>query len=114
MSGRFAFNTAIAAVMELVNECYKRRDSAAHDALHFAASTAASLIFPFAPHCAADAYERLTGARVWEQPWPDADPRFLERDAVPIVVQVNGKVRDRFEAASGTSREDLEEAARER
>ncbi len=113
MSGRFAFNTAIAAVMELVNECYRRRETAAADALHFAAATAASLIFPFAPHTGADAYDALTGARVWEQPWPAADSRYLERDLVTIVVQVNGKVRDRFEAPPGTAREELEARARD-
>jgi leucyl-tRNA synthetase len=114
MAGRFAFNTAIAAVMELVNECYKQRAAASPDVLHFATATAASLIFPFAPHTGSDVYDMLTGDRIWEQPWPAADPRFLERDTVPIVVQVNGKVRDRFEAAAGTSREELEAAARER
>jgi len=113
MAGRFAFNTAIAAVMELVNECYKHRTDVAGDVLHFAASTAASLIFPFAPHCGSDVYEMLTGDRVWEQPWPAADQTYLERDTVPIVVQVNGKVRDRFEAASDTSREELERTARD-
>jgi leucyl-tRNA synthetase len=113
MSGRFAFNTAIAAVMELINECYRHRDEAAHDALHFAVSTAASLIFPFAPHTAADVYDALTGDRVWEQAWPIADQAYLESDTVAIVVQVNGKVRDRFETATGTDREALEAAARE-
>ena len=77
------------------------RRRAPHDALHFAAATAASLIFPFAPHTGADAYDALTGDRVWEQPWPAADPAYLERDTVTVVVQVNGKVRDRFEAAAG-------------
>jgi leucyl-tRNA synthetase len=99
--------------MELVNECYRRRETVAEDALHFAAATAASLIFPFAPHTGCDAYDALTGMRVWEQPWPAADPRYLERDTVTIVVQVNGKVRDRFEAAPGTAREELETRARE-
>ena len=65
-SGRFAFNTAIAAVMELVNECYARRASCRiDDALRFAAATAASLVFPFAPHCGAEVYEHAHGpARV--------------------------------------------------
>src|SRR3712207_861341 len=57
MAGRFAFNTAIAAVMELVNEAYRRRDAVQPAALHFATATAASLIFPFAPHCGAEVYE---------------------------------------------------------
>jgi leucyl-tRNA synthetase len=114
MSGRFAFNTAIAAVMELVNECYARRAGAGEEPLRFAIGTAASLIFPFAPHCGADVYEALTGARVWEEPWPDADPALLVRDEVEIAVQVNGKLRDRMQAPASTSREDLEALARGR
>jgi leucyl-tRNA synthetase len=113
MSGRFAFNTAISAVMELVNECYRRRDAVEPASLHFAAATAASLIFPFAPHCGSEVYDRLTGQRVWEQPWPAADPVFLERESVEIVVQVNGKVRDRLQAPSEASREELEAMARQ-
>jgi leucyl-tRNA synthetase len=114
MAGRFAFNTAIAAVMELVNEAYRRRESVAADALHYAAATAASLIFPFAPHTGADVFERLTGERVWEQPWPEADLGLLERDVIEVVVQVNGKLRDRIQAAAGASREELEALARAR
>jgi leucyl-tRNA synthetase len=111
MTGRFAFNTAISAVMELVNECYRRRDAAQPSSLHFAAATAASLIFPFAPHCGSEVYERLTGNRVWEQPWPVADPAFLERETIEVVVQVNGKVRDRMQVPSAAEREELEALA---
>src|SRR5436190_9998295 len=68
MAGRFAFNTAISAVMELVNEAYRRRDTVRPATLHFATATAASLIFPFAPHTGADVCEMLTGDRVWETP----------------------------------------------
>ena len=64
---RFAFNTAIAAVMELLNDCSRLRDSAGEETQRFALATAASLLFPFAPHVCADVYERLTGERVWEQ-----------------------------------------------
>jgi leucyl-tRNA synthetase len=112
LAGRFAFNTAIAAVMELVNEAYRRREGASDDAMHFAAATAASLIFPFAPHTGTEVYELLTGDRVWEEPWPSADPAMLERDVVEIGVQVNGKLRDRVQVAAGASREDVEAAAR--
>jgi leucyl-tRNA synthetase len=111
MAGRFAFNTAIAAVMELLNEISRHRQTASAGALRFALATASSLLFPFAPHTAADAYERLTGRRVWEEEWPDADPRFLERDTIELVCQVNGKVRDRVQAPSGAPRELLEELA---
>jgi leucyl-tRNA synthetase len=115
MAGRFAFNTAIAAVMELVNEGYKPDVGgvASAGALRFAATTAASLVFPFAPHAGADAYERLTGRRVWEEPWPRADPGLLERDTFQLVVQVNGKVRDRVEAPRAADPEELKALARE-
>ena len=114
---RFQFNTAIAAVMELVNEIYKLKDglygdAAGDAAVRFATSTAASLIFPFAPHLGSHVYELLEGVRVWEQPWPEADPALLEHDTFPLVVQVNGKLRDRIEASSGASEEELLALAR--
>jgi leucyl-tRNA synthetase len=110
MAGRFAFNTAIAAIMELTNTISKQREEAdpSPGALRFALITAASLLFPFAPHAAADAYHRLTGTRVWDEPWPAADHRFIERDTYELVCQVNGKVRDRVEAPTGADREELE------
>src|SRR3954453_14740246 len=113
MAGRFAFNTAIAAVMELVNEAYRRREKVQPGTLHFATATAASLIFPFAPHTAAEVYEALTSERVWETPWPEADLSLLERDVVQVVVQVNGKVRDRIQASASATREELEALGRE-
>ena len=100
--------------MELVNECYARREAVSAATLRFATATAASLIFPFAPHCGADVYERLTGARVWEEPWPAADPALLERDEVEIALQINGKLRDRMPAPAGADREQLETLARDR
>jgi leucyl-tRNA synthetase len=112
MTGRFAFNTAIAAVMELTNECYHRRPAVRPETLAFATATAASLIFPFAPHCGADVYEMLTGRRVWEEPWPVADPALLERDVVELVVQVNGKLRDRIAAPADATRDEQEQLAR--
>jgi len=112
MAGRFAFNTAIAAVMELVNEVYRHRESADAPAQRFAVATAASLVFPFAPHVASEVYELLTGRRVWEQHWPSADPALLESDTFELVCQVNGKVRDRVPAPASASREELETLAR--
>jgi leucyl-tRNA synthetase len=114
MSERFAFNTAIAAVMELVNEGYRHIETASGAVLAEATATAASLIFPFAPHAGSEVYEMLTGRRVWEEPWPDADPRYLERDVVEIVAQVNGKLRDRFEAPAGVPRDELQTLAADR
>ena len=113
----FQFNTAIAAAMELVNEAYRlkdglHRDAAGIAAVRFATSTAASLVFPFAPHLGAEIWERLEGGRVWEQPWPEADPALLVSDTVTLVVQVNGKLRDRIEAAADAPEGELLALAR--
>jgi leucyl-tRNA synthetase len=109
---RLAFNTAIAAVMELVNEIYRERDSAPPSHVRFAVATAASLIFPFAPHLGAEVYERMTGRRVWEEAWPVADPALLVTDEIQLVVQLNGKLVDRIAAPAEASDEQLEEIAR--
>ena len=109
---RFTFNTAIAAVMELLNDSSRLRDSVAPDTLRFSLATAASLLFPFAPHIGADVYDMLTGERVWEQPWPQADESMLERDQYELVCQVNGKVRDRVQASSDAAPHELEELCR--
>ncbi|HEY5816331.1 MAG TPA: leucine--tRNA ligase [Solirubrobacterales bacterium] len=114
----FQFNTAIAAVMELVNEAYRLKDGLYADpagtaAVRFAAAAAASLIFPFAPHLGAEVWERLEGGRVWEVPWPQADPELLASDTVTLVVQVNGKLRDRIEAPAEASEAELLALARE-
>jgi leucyl-tRNA synthetase len=112
MQHNFAFNTAIAAVMELVNEVYRQRESVPAADVRFAIATAGSLIFPFAPHLGAEVYERLTGRRVWEEPWPDADPALLVSDEIQLVVQLNGKLIDRLPAPAQASQEELEEIAR--
>jgi leucyl-tRNA synthetase len=114
----FQFNTVISAVMELVNDAYRLKDGLYGSpeggaALRFATATAASLIFPFAPHLGSEIYERLTGGRVWEQPWPEADPELLASDTVTLVVQVNGKLRDRIEAPAEAPKEELLRLARE-
>jgi leucyl-tRNA synthetase len=102
---RFQFNTPIAAVMELVNEL--SRAGASDPAARFAAETAVSLIQPYAPHVAEELWQRLGHERLWVEPWPVADESQLERETFELVVQVNGKVRDRFEVESGLSDEEL-------
>ncbi len=117
IEGGFQFHTAIAAVMELVNDAYRLKDALYGDpvgeaTLRFATATAASLIFPFAPHLGTEVYEALTGERVWEQPWPEPDPALLVRETFTLVVQVNGKRRDQIVAASGASEAEVLELAR--
>ncbi|CAN5575390.1 leucine--tRNA ligase [soil metagenome] len=113
----FQLNTMIAAVMELVNDTYRLKDELWGDpggeaAIRFATSTAASLIFPFAPHLGSEIYEELEGEHVWLAPWPVADPAMLSTDTVSIVIQVNGKRRGELTAPADASKEDLLELAR--
>jgi leucyl-tRNA synthetase len=108
----FQFNTAIAAVMELVNEAYRVKDGlygdpAGEAALRFATATAGSLLFPFAPHLSAEVYEAVEGRRVWEEPWPKPDPALLSSDTFTLVIQVNGRLRARIEAAVDAPEEEL-------
>jgi leucyl-tRNA synthetase len=114
----FQFNTVIAAVMELVNEIYRVKDQLIGDggdgleAVRFATATAASLIQPFAPHLASEVFEKVTGERVWEVSWPEADPDMLRSETVTIVVQVGGKVRDRVEVPEGAEEAEILSAAK--
>src|SRR5215204_774168 len=101
---RFQFNPPIAAVMELVNELGRSEED---PAARFAAETAVSLIQPYAPHIAEELWSRLGNERLWEQPWPVADESQLERETFELVIQVNGKVRDRVEASAAESEEEL-------
>jgi len=105
---RFVFNTPIAAVMELVNEL--GRDPSVPGA-RFAAETAVSLIQPYAPHIAEELWSALGHERLWEQPWPVADESKLVRETFELVIQVNGRVRDRVEASTDESEAQLVERA---
>jgi leucyl-tRNA synthetase len=101
---RFQFHTPISALMELVHALAE--DPAAPDA-RFAAETAVSLIQPYAPHIAEELWQALGHERLWEQPWPVADSSALEQETFELVVQVNGKVRDRFEVGVELSEDEL-------
>ena len=106
---RFVFNTPIAAVMELVNEINRAPED---PGARFAAEAAVSLIQPYAPHIAEELWQRLGHERLWVEPWPAYDESLLEQEVFELVVQVNGKVRDRIEASVGASEQELIELAR--
>jgi leucyl-tRNA synthetase len=106
---RFQFHTPISAVIELTNELVRTPED---PAARFAAETAVSLIQPYAPHVAEELWERLGHERLWETPWPEADPALLERETFELVIQVNGKVRDRVEVPSDLAEEELVERAK--
>ncbi|MDX6440718.1 MAG: leucyl-tRNA synthetase, partial [Gaiellaceae bacterium] len=102
---RESFHTAIAAMMELVNEL--SRAGVEDPAARFAAETAVSVIQPYAPHVAEELWARLGHSRLWEEPWPVADESQLQQETFELVVQVNGKVRDRFEVDVDLPEEEL-------
>ncbi|HKU58635.1 MAG TPA: leucine--tRNA ligase, partial [Gaiellaceae bacterium] len=106
---RFVFNTPVAAVMELINELSKSPDD---PAAHFAAKTAVTLLQPYAPHVCEELWGVLGRSRLWDTPWPSYDPALLERDTVELVLQVNGKVRDRVVVPAGLSEDELIERAK--
>jgi len=97
----FGFNTAISAIMELVNSIYlypTLGDAVSKTAVE----TVAHLLYPFAPHIASEAWQLLGHDTILtETPWPKADLSKTVSSSVEIVVQVNGKVRERIRVASG-------------
>jgi len=101
---REQFNTPIAAVMELVNEIAPAPGS---PGARFAMETAISLIQPYAPHVAEELWEQLGRTRLWMEPWPQADAALLERETFELVIQVNGRVRDRLEVGGDLSEDEL-------
>ncbi|MFD7548355.1 class I tRNA ligase family protein [Streptomyces sp. NPDC059816] len=111
MSGRFAFNTAIAALMALSNDCSKAlQDGIAKETVTEVVSTLASLLLPFAPHMSSEIYHRLTGKRVWEEPWPVADESLLRSETIDLIVQVNAKTRGQLSVPADASEEEIRQA----
>jgi leucyl-tRNA synthetase len=103
--GDLKFNTAIAALMELVNELYalEPRSEADRAAVREALTAMAALLAPFAPHVAEELWHELSGAAardelLAEHPWPTFDPALVAADVVTIAVQVNGKLRGEVQA----------------
>ena len=109
---RYAFNTAVAACMELTNTISRHARSGTDRAvIEESIDTLLELLGPFAPHLTAEAYEHRHGDNVHTRPWPVADVRLLTEQRVTMVVQVRGKVRDRIEVERDISEEAATEAA---
>ena len=97
---RWSYNTAVAAYMEFTNELYRyvQRDKAPRrETLTIAVDTLLLLMAPMAPHLTAELWEHRHGGHIHTEPWPVADPALLVVDTVTMIVQVNGKVRDRID-----------------
>jgi leucyl-tRNA synthetase len=110
---RWSYNTAVSTYMEFTNDLYKYIQKATPRAatLSFAIDTLLMVMAPMAPHITAELYERRTGKDVHRQAWPIADPEMLRLESVTMVVQVNGKVRDRIDVAAEISDADAEAVA---
>ena len=117
LDGSFTFNTAVAAIMELVNAMDASKIDSASSRLgqatyRHAMERVILLISPFAPHIAEELwYELGFKGGILKESWPTVDEKALVRDVIEIVVQVNGKTRDKMQVASSASKESIEEQA---
>ncbi len=113
--GRFNFNTAIASIMEFVNEMYKYKQSAEMNLPLFnkAIETLLIVLNPFTPHITEEMWSQLGHEdRLYSKSWPAYDESALIKDEVEIIVQINGKLKDKILLPNNSSKEVTEEAAR--
>ncbi len=104
MNGGFKFNTAISAMMELINMLYDYKDTpqAKTPIVREAVETLVRLLGPFTPHIADEMWSKLgKGEHILMAGWPICDPTLLKADTVEIAIQVNGKVKTRVNVSTG-------------
>jgi len=117
IENKFQFNTAIAAMMELVNTLYATKDEVRGSAngpklLSSAISSLLVALSPIAPHICEELWARLGYTRTLAlEPWPAHDPEALKTNEVTVVVQVNGKLRGQISVAAEASSEDIQAQA---
>ena len=110
---RQQFNTAIAAVMELLNQ-YDKTDTGSEQGRAVAQEvleTAVRLLWPIVPHICETLWSELNGAKLWEAGWPTVDEAALVKSEIEVMVQVNGKLRGKITVAADASKADLEATA---
>ena len=112
---RFNFNTAISAVMEMVNEMYRYREGEVNVGLYGAAiRNVILMIAPFVPHVAEEMWDHMGyGGSVHDQLWPSFDESALVKDTVEIVVQINGKIKEKINIPGDLTKADMEKLAAE-
>jgi leucyl-tRNA synthetase len=111
---KFSFNTSIAALMELKNALRPaaREGLIGHDTWHEAMRAMLLLMAPFTPHIAEELWARLgLPYSIHQQPWPDYDAAKAAEDEVTLVVQINGKVRERIAVAASISEAEAQQTA---
>nr|WP_314515340.1 leucine--tRNA ligase [uncultured Peptostreptococcus sp.] len=114
LNDRFGFNTAIAALMELINDLYKYKElDDRNDAVIKEAIEAVVVILaPFAPHLGEELWLMIgKEASVFDIAWPEYDKSAIQLDEVEIIVQVNGKVRNKINAPVGIDQEAMKDIA---
>jgi leucyl-tRNA synthetase len=110
----FEFNTIISALMELMNEMVKAKAAGLWNipAWNEAVDIYLRLLAPVAPHISEELWTRLGKPySVHTQSWPEYDEEAAKEEEIPLIVQINGKVRDRIMVAAEISKEDAEKAA---
>jgi leucyl-tRNA synthetase len=110
----FRFNTALAALMECTNTLYRAREAGAARTAEWAAAlrTLVLMLAPFAPHQAEELWSRLGRPySVHQQVWPAWDPDAVREETITLVLQVNGRVRDRVQVPAGLDEAGLRETA---
>ena len=109
---KFAFNTAISSLMELVNAAHNFQEKEINPSLaREFASNLLRMLAPFVPHITAELWEKFFGGDVHKQSWVTYDESAIAEDTVEIVVQINGKVRERVSVATNLSKAELEKLA---
>jgi leucyl-tRNA synthetase len=113
---RWSYNTAVAALMEFTNALYKyvqSGDGANASTVDEAVDTMLLLLAPMSPHMTAELWERRHGAdtTIHHQPWPVADPELARVARATLIVQIDGKMRDKFEVDADISEDDAVAAA---
>ncbi|MGL5507917.1 MAG: leucine--tRNA ligase, partial [Paraclostridium sp.] len=114
LNEKFGFNTAISALMELINEMYKYKElETRNDAvIKEGIETIVTILAPFAPHIGEELWTMIgKSGSIFDIAWPKFDETALVKDEVEVVVQINGKVRGKLSVAANISREDMQEAA---
>ncbi len=112
--GRFNFNTAIASIMELVNEMYKYKNGDINLPLYNKAiETLLTLLNPFSPHITEELWSQLGHEdRLYNRAWPVCDESALVKDEIQIILQINGKLKDKLMLPNNSEKEVVEGAAR--
>ena len=114
LSEKFGFNTAISALMELINEMYKYKelDNRNNAIIKEGIETIVTILAPFTPHIGEELWTMIgKEGSVFDISWPKYDETALVKDEVEVVVQVNGKVRGKLTVGANVSRDEMQELA---